>query len=71
MAIRRKDRPQYLAELNEIRQNTFFGYADRVVDNCRKSGREVNRKVVYRVISGQLKDQFILDKIKTVLAEEI
>ena len=71
MAIRRKDRPEYLAQLAEVRQNTYFGYGDKVFAEAQKVGHPVTYKEIYRVVSGQLKSWEILNIIKTVLAEEI
>lgn len=71
MAIRRKDRPQYLAILKEVKGLTYFGYTDKVISSAQKKGMPVTPLQVYRVVSGQLKDWTLLNEIKDVLAEEI
>jgi hypothetical protein len=71
MAIRRKDRPEYLVQLAEVRQNTYFGYGEKVFAAAQKSGNQITHKEIYRVVSGQLKSWEILNLIKAVLAEEI
>lgn len=71
MAIRRKDRPQYLAVLNEVKGLTYFGYTEKVISAAQKKGKPVTQSQVYRIISGQFKDWALLNEIKEVLAEEI
>ena len=67
MAIRKRDRNQYLIDLNEIKGMTFWGYSKLVVAEAEKNGRSIDEKTVYRIVSGQLKDRNLLETIKTIL----
>jgi RNA:NAD 2'-phosphotransferase (TPT1/KptA family) len=67
MAIRKKDRPQYLEDLRQVKQMTFWGYSKLVVEEAKKTGREIDEKLVYRVVAGQFKDRHILETIKIIL----
>jgi len=71
MAIRRKDKAQYLAQLQEVKGLTYFGYSDKVISAARNIGMNVEALQIYRVVSGQLKDWNLLRLIHHVLSEEI
>jgi hypothetical protein len=71
MAIRRKDRPKYLAKLEEVRGMTYFGYGDKVQAAAKLAGMDLCHNQIYRVVSGQLKNWEMLNIIQQVLLEEI
>lgn len=71
MAIRRKDRPEYLAKLEEVRGLTYFGYGDKVQSAAKLAGMDLCHHQIYRVVSGQLKNWEMLNIIQQVLLEEI
>lgn len=67
MAIRKRDRIQYLADLKEIKEMTFWGYSKLVVAEAERIGRKIDEKTVYRIVSGQLKDRQLMETIKVIL----
>jgi len=67
MAIRKKDRVQYMEELSEIKEMTYWGYSKLVVKEPERKGRNIDEKTVYRVVSGQLKDRQLMETIKVIL----
>lgn len=67
MAIRKRDRVQYLADLKEIKEMTFWGYSKLVVAEAERIGRKIDEKTVYRIVSGQLKDRRLMETIKVIL----
>jgi hypothetical protein len=67
MAIRKRDRVQYLADLKEIKEMTFWGYSKLVVAEAERIGRKIDEKTVYRIVSGQLKDRQLMETIKVIL----
>lgn len=67
MAIRQKDRVQYLEDLRQVKEMTFWGYSKLVVEEAKRNGREVSEKTVYRVVSGKFKDRHLLETIRIIL----
>jgi hypothetical protein len=67
MAIRKKDRAQYMSDLKEVKESTFWGYSKLVVAESERKGRKIDEKTVYRVVSGQLKDRQLMETIKVIL----
>jgi hypothetical protein len=71
MAIRRKDKEKYLAQLQEVKGLTYFGYSDKVISAARNIGMEVEPIKIYRVVAGQVKDWNLLKLIHHVVSQDI
>jgi hypothetical protein len=68
MAISANEKPAYMKDWYEITGTSYLGYAEKVLEVLEKEGlKDINKRKIYNVVSGSIKDRTILNAIRKVV----